>query len=114
MIETTWGEQLGAALLRYKRATGTKPTDVMAEVAEVLGESRPTIGKLRDLRSVPEEPKLVARAFALLSAIGEDPEAWGLDLSRLPRAIDPERVLVALGPAGSRRSGDYDRAATSR
>ena len=96
-IEADWGETLDFAVRRYRKRTGEHASVLFTRVGRVTGDSRNTIAKLVNFADEPENWKDRARAVALVLAIGEEPQRFGLSVDDLPRAWDLNRVRAALG-----------------
>jgi hypothetical protein len=109
--ELTWGDAL---VLKVHRArvggtrVGLSPfvDAIRAAVGKHIG-TRPTFAKLYDVTDVESMSEIERfRAWLLLTAIGEDPDDWGIRADVVPPAIDAERLrgdldLCAVLPDGS-------------
>jgi hypothetical protein len=95
-VELTWGDAL--VLKVHKTRVGLKPfvDSIQAAVGRHIG-SRPTFAKLYDVESVDDLSEIEAyRAWLLLTAMGEDPDDWGVRASVVPQATNVERLRELL------------------
>jgi hypothetical protein len=91
----TWGDRLR---LRVRREGGLSAA--VRAIHSQLGTHLGSRTKFLELLNRPTPPSPTSvdgiRAWCLLSAIGEDPSAWGFPDEVLPPAFDPERVRTLL------------------
>ena len=94
-----WGEALYLEV--HLRSPGLKQlTDaIRLAVGEHIG-TRNTFAKLFDRGEPPDEmdPKDRFRAWLVLTALGQDPEAWGIGEDTVPPSTDTNRLrdLISL------------------
>jgi hypothetical protein len=87
-----WGEAL--LLEIHYRSPGLNP--LVAAINEAAGGMgvRNTYAKLYDLEEPPgpEDPKDYFRAWLVLTALGQDPAAWGVSDEAVPAGYDISRL----------------------
>lgn len=84
----TWGQVL-------RGMVGRKSMKTLAEVAGGIigaGLNRTSLAETFDLDEAPTEGLPGLRAWVILTAIGEDPAAWGVPNSVLPAGLNPKRT----------------------
>jgi hypothetical protein len=92
VMEVTFGERLTIVLDRATHGQRWTITDLFNRVGDVLGEAANSVGNLRRLTDPPTNGRRIARVYALLTFLGENPEAWGIDLAQLPASVDRDAV----------------------
>ncbi len=108
MREVTWGEEL---LLEIKKLPRSGVKGVHADIAQLLGGFagvRNTFAKLVDYDS-PEllDPADQVRAWLMLTAMGLEPNNWGISDDVLPAAfIKPDELRRRLHAIRESRLGE--------
>lgn len=95
-VQLTWGDAL--VLKVHKTRVGLKPfvDAIQAAVGKNIG-TRPTFAKLYEAQSVETMNELERyRAWLLLTAMGEDPDGWGVRAEVVPPAADIDRLCSVL------------------
>lgn len=86
-----WGEALYLEV--GLRSPGLKPvTDAIRLAAGTQVGSRNTFAKLFSLAEPPTSGEDGYRAWLLLTALGQDPAAWGISDDVVPPAVDCARL----------------------
>jgi hypothetical protein len=108
LTEITWGDAL--VIKVHRTRVGLKPyVDAIQEAVGRNIGSRTTFAKLYDVREASDLDELDGyRAWLLLTAIGEDPDDWGVRSSVVPRATDPAALRSFLAPADNGASSGRD------
>lgn len=99
LTELTWGDAL--VLKVHHTRVGLKPfvEAIQAAVGRHIG-TRPTFAKLYEVRDVSDLSEIEAyRAWLLLTAMGIDPDDWGIRASVVPPATDADRLQDMLTAA---------------
>jgi hypothetical protein len=93
---TTWGEALRRSI-EDRRGLLRLVDQIRAELGEVIG-ARNTFAKLLKIETPGElEGADLLRAWVLLVAMGETPEAWGVDTAKaVPAGFDKDRLRATL------------------
>jgi hypothetical protein len=92
MVELSWGDRL--VLKVHRTHVGMKPyvDAIQHAVGRHIG-ARTTFAKLYDVDRVEALSEVEAyRAWLLLTAMGENPDDWGVRASVVPQATDVERL----------------------
>jgi len=80
-----WGDYLAWRIDEACKRAGLTKSALFVAVGKVIGQSRNTIADLVKYAEVPPaESKDATRAVALLLAINESPESFGLSVDELP------------------------------
>jgi hypothetical protein len=108
MVQLTWGDAL--VLKIHRTRVGLKPfvDAIQAAVGKHIG-TRPTFAKLydaADVESMGEVEKY--RAWLLLTAMGENPDVWGIRADVVPPASDVVRLRSVLIELVARPSAHPD------
>ena len=95
-VQLSWGDAL--VLKVHRRRVGLQPyvDAIRAAVGKHIG-TRPTFAKLYDVDDVSRLSEVDQyRAWLLLTAMGEDPDDWGIRASVVPPAHDVEHLRKLL------------------
>ena len=93
--EVTWGPAIYAEIRTYKGGLKRIVQIALDEVGPTVGV-RATFAKLFDLDAPPSAPADRLRAWIVITALGEDPEDWGLSTDDIPKSINVNHLREVL------------------
>ncbi len=91
-----WGKLLAGCM--FGVSGGMKGISDRAQTAIGSNMNRTSLGHVLELDEPPTEGVVGFRAWVILTALGEDPEEWGVPSSVVPNAFDPDRLRELLKP----------------
>ena len=94
--QLTWGEALVLRVRKSKGGMNPLVDAIRAAVGAWIG-TRPTFAKLYDIEAVSEmDGTEQFRAWLVLTALGSDPDDWGIPKTVVPPAYDVKYLQKAL------------------